>query len=122
VQLLLLRTRWIASTEVPDNFYCGFLDLSTYSFDGFGIYCFNMMVLNFANQLFLTYFTKQLLVIYLELFWLCVFAKLLNINTVIVGASAAIMTILVAVTYQPLMNVQNVINRNVKLWHITAVF
>jgi hypothetical protein len=32
------------------------------------------------------------------------------------------MTILVAVTYQPLMNVRMLLIGNVKLWHITAVF
>jgi hypothetical protein len=31
------------------------------------------------------------------------------------------MTILVAVTYQPLMNVRMLLIGNVKLWHITAV-
>jgi membrane associated rhomboid family serine protease len=64
-------------------------------------------------------------VIYLELFFGFVFVisyYFLNINTVIVGASAAIMTILVAVTtYQPLMNVRMLLIGNVKLWHITAV-
>jgi hypothetical protein len=46
----------------------------------------------------------------------------LNFSSGIVGASAAIMAILVAVTtYRPLMEVRLLIIGNVKLWHITAV-
>jgi membrane associated rhomboid family serine protease len=46
----------------------------------------------------------------------------LNLSASIVGASAAIMGILVAVTtYQPLMNVRLLLIGNIKLWHITAV-
>ena len=45
----------------------------------------------------------------------------LNISYPIVGASAAIMAVLVATTtYQPLMNVRLLLIGNVKLWHITA--
>jgi membrane associated rhomboid family serine protease len=47
---------------------------------------------------------------------------ILNLSASIVGASAAIMGILVAVTtYQPLMNVRLLLIGNIKLWHITAV-
>jgi hypothetical protein len=47
---------------------------------------------------------------------------LLDINAPIVGASAAIMAILVATTtYYPLMNLRLLIIGNVKLWHVTAV-
>jgi len=46
----------------------------------------------------------------------------MNIISPIVGASAAIMSILVATTtYQPLMNVRLLLVGNVKLWHITMV-
>jgi hypothetical protein len=46
----------------------------------------------------------------------------LNLSSSIVGASAAIMAILVATTtYYPLMNVRLLLIGNVKLWHITAV-
>lgn len=121
---------WIALSTDPDNFAVKPWTFLTYSFfhDGFWHLLFNMMVLNFASQLFLTYFTqKQLLGSYLlgAIFAGFVFVLsyyFLNINTVIVGASAAIMTILVAVTtYQPLMNVRMLLIGNVKLWHITAV-
>jgi hypothetical protein len=72
------------------------MDLSNLCFffhDGFGIYCFNMMVLNFANQLFFDLFYKQLLGLpsWSYIFCFCVFVisyYFLNINTVIVGASA----------------------------------
>jgi membrane associated rhomboid family serine protease len=89
---------------------------------------FNMMVLNFASNLFMTFFTqKQYLGLYIlsAIFSGVVFSLsfyFLNVAGVIVGASAAIMAILVAVTtYQPLMNVRLLLIGNVKLWHITAV-
>jgi membrane associated rhomboid family serine protease len=100
----------------------------TYSFfhsDVFHIF-FNMILLNFASQLFLTFFNqKQLLGLYVlsAIFSGFVFVLsfyLMNIIAPIVGASAAIMAILVAVTtYQPLMNVRLLLIGNVKLWHIT---
>ncbi len=87
-----------------------------------------MMVLNFASNLFLTFFTqKQYLGLYIlsALFAGIVFALsfyFFNIYGSIVGASAAIMAILVAATtYSPLMNVRLFLLGNVKLWHITAV-
>ncbi|MBA0885440.1 rhomboid family intramembrane serine protease [Flavobacterium undicola] len=90
---------------------------------------FNMLVLNFASQLFLTFFTqKQFLGLYLlsAIFGGAVFVGsfyLMGISAPLVGASAAIMAILMAVTtYQPLMPVRLLLIGNVKLWHITAVF
>jgi len=89
---------------------------------------FNMMVLNFAGRLFTTYFTdKQFLGLYLLS---TVFAGLIFVlsfyvlggQSVIVGASGAIMAILVAATtYQPLLNVRLFLFGNVKLWYITGV-
>jgi membrane associated rhomboid family serine protease len=100
----------------------------TYAFfhsDLFHIF-FNMILLNFSSQLFLTFFNqKQLLGLYIlsAIFSGLVFVLafyLMNIMAPIVGASAAIMAILVAVTtYQPLMNVRLLLIGNVKLWHIT---
>jgi len=104
--------------------------LLTYSFFHFDFFhiLFNLLVLNFASQLFLTFFTqKQFLGLYLlsAVFAGAVFAAsyyIMNISGVIVGASAAIMAILVAVTaYQPLMQVRLLLIGNVKLWHLTAV-
>lgn len=104
--------------------------LLSYSFFHSGIMhiIFNMIVLNFSGRLFMTYFTsKQLLGLYVlsaifaGLCYILVF-YILNISAPIVGASAAIMAILVATTtYHPLMELRLLIIGNVKLWHITAV-
>jgi membrane associated rhomboid family serine protease len=102
----------------------------TYAFfhNDFWHLLFNMMVLNFASTLFLTYFNeKQYLGLYVlsAIFAGLVFVlgfNLLDLSGSIVGASAAIMAILVAVTtYNPLMSVRLLLVGNVKLWHITAV-
>lgn len=102
----------------------------SYSFfhsDFFHIF-FNLIILNFSSQLFLTFFNqKQLLGLYLlsAVFAGIVFVSsfyLMDIIAPIVGASGAIMAILVAVTtYQPLMNVRLLLVGNVKLWQITLV-
>lgn len=89
---------------------------------------FNLIILNFSSQLFLTFFNqKQLLGLYLlaAVFSGVVFVfsfYLMNIISPIVGASGAIMAILVATTtYQPLMNVRLLLVGNVRLWHVTVV-
>jgi membrane associated rhomboid family serine protease len=102
----------------------------SYSFfhsDFFHIF-FNLIILNFSSQLFLTFFNqKQLLGLYIlsAIFAGVVFVSsfyLMNIIAPLVGASGAIMAILVAVTtYQPLMNVRLLLLGNVKLWQITIV-
>ena len=102
----------------------------SYSFfhsDIFHIF-FNLIILNFSSQMFLTFFNqKQLLGLYLlsGIFSGLVFVfsfYFMNIISPIVGASGAIMAILVAVTtYQPLMNVRLLFIGNVKLWHVTVV-
>ena len=104
--------------------------LLSYSFFHSGIMhiVFNMIVLNFSGRLFMTYFTsKQLFGLYVlsaifaGISYILVF-YVLNISAPIVGASAAIMAILVATTtYYPLMDLRLLIIGNVKLWHITAV-
>lgn len=121
---------WIALSSDPSIFVLKPWTLLTYAFfhDGFGHLFFNMLVLNFSCTLFLTYFTpKQFLGLYVLS---AVFAGIafvsgfyfLNLSSSIVGASAAIMAILVATTtYYPLMNVRLLLIGNVKLWHITAV-
>jgi len=121
---------WLALSSDPTVFLFKPWTFLTYAFfhDGFLHLLFNMMVLNFASQLFLTFFTqKQYLGLYIlaAIFSGAVFALsyyFLNYSASIVGASAAIMAILVATTtYQPLMNVRLLLIGNVKLWHITAV-
>ena len=104
--------------------------LLTYAFFHTGIMhiLFNLIVLNFAGRLFMTYFTgKQLVGLYIlsaifaGIVYISVF-YILNISAPIVGASAAIMAILVATTtYNPLMELRLFIFGNVKLWHVTGV-
>lgn len=104
--------------------------LVSYSFlhGGFGHLFFNMLVLNFASRLFLTFFNqKQFLGLYILssvfaglAFVICY--NILGTSSSIVGASASVMAILVAATtYQPLLEVRLLLIGNVKLWHITAV-
>jgi membrane associated rhomboid family serine protease len=104
--------------------------LLTYAFFHYGFLhlFFNMMVLNFSSRLFLTFFTQKQ---YLGLYILsAIFSALcfvlsfyfLHQTSSMVGASAAIMALLVATTtYQPLMEIRLLLIGNVKLWHITAV-
>jgi membrane associated rhomboid family serine protease len=121
---------WIALSSEPSVFITKPWTLLTYAFfhDGFGHIFFNMIVLNFSSTLFLTFFNqKQLLGLYVlsAIFAGIAFVLgyyLLNLGASIVGASGAIMAILVAATtYQPLMNVRLLLIGNVKLWHITLV-
>lgn len=121
---------WIALSSQPSIFITKPWTLFTYAFfhDGFGHIFFNMIVLNFSSTLFITFFSqKQLLGLYIlsSIFAGIAFVLgyyFLNLSASIVGASAAIMAILVATTvYQPLMNIRLLIIGNVKLWHITLV-
>lgn len=121
---------WIALSSEPSNFIVKPWTFLTYAFlhDGFLHLLFNMMVLNFSSTLFLTFFTpKQYFGLYILS---AIFAGIafvtgyyfLNLSSAIVGASAAIMAILVATTtYHPLMNIRLLFIGNVKLWHITFV-
>ena len=121
---------WVALSSEPSVVITRPWTLLTYAFfhDGFGHIFFNMIVLNFSSMLFLTFFTqKQLLGLYVlsAIFAGIAFVSgyyFLNFSASIVGASAAIMAILVATTtYSPLMNVRLLLIGNVKLWHITLV-
>lgn len=121
---------WLALSSDPQVFMFKPWTFLTYAFfhDGFWHLLFNMMVLNFSSTLFLTYFTqKQYLGLYIlsAIFAGVIFALsyfFLDYSASIVGASAAIMAILVATTtYQPLMNIRLLLIGNVKLWHLTAV-
>ncbi|MBF4507034.1 rhomboid family intramembrane serine protease [Flavobacterium sp. JLP] len=121
---------WLSLSSDPNVFLFKPWTFLTYAFfhSSFLHLFFNMMVLNFASNLFLTFFTqKQYLGLYIlgAIFSGVTFALsyyFLNLSAPIVGASAAIMAILAAVTtYQPLMDVRLMFLGNVKLWHITAV-
>ncbi|MEZ7514186.1 rhomboid family intramembrane serine protease [Flavobacterium frigidarium] len=125
-----LYPSWIALSSDVSTFLMFPWTFLSYSFfhDGFFHLFFNMIILNFASQLFLTFFTqKQLLGVYIlsAIFAGLVFVLsyfIMGYDALIVGASAAIMAILVAVTaYQPLMNIRMFLVGNVKLWHITGV-
>jgi len=121
---------WIVLSSEPTVFVLKPWTFLSYAFfhDGFFHLFFNMMVLNFASSLFLTFFNpKQYLGLYIlsAIFAGIMFVLgfyLLHSSGAIVGASAAIMAILVAATiYTPLMSVRLMFIGNVKLWHITAV-
>lgn len=121
---------WIALSSEPSVFVLKPWSFITYAFfhDSFLHLFFNMIVLNFSSYLFLTFFSsKQYLGVYIlsAVFAGLIFAlgfNLMHFSGVIVGASAAIMAILVAATtYNPLMDVRLLLVGNVKLWHIAAV-
>lgn len=121
---------WLAVSSEPIVVLKRPWTLLTYAFFHYGFMhlFFNMMVLNFSSRLFLTFFTQKQ---YLGLYILsAIFAGLcfvlsfyfLHQSSAMVGASAAIMALLVATTtYQPLMEIRLLLIGNVKLWHITAV-
>ncbi|MFN3754249.1 rhomboid family intramembrane serine protease [Flavobacterium sp.] len=121
---------WLAVSSEPLVILYKPWTLLTYAFfhSGFFHLFFNMMVLHFASRLFLTFFTqKQYLGLYLlsavfaGIVYVLSFYLLGNYSNM-VGASGAIMALLVATTtYQPLMEVRLLLIGNVKLWHITGV-
>lgn len=106
----------------------------SYAFFHFGVIhlIFNMLMLHFTSRLFLTFFTqKQLLGVYLlaAVFSGLVFLlgynylpMLVNVSTTMVGASGAIMAVLIATTtYQPFMDVKLMLFGKVKLWQIAVL-
>ncbi|WP_297334353.1 rhomboid family intramembrane serine protease [Flavobacterium sp.] len=108
--------------------------LITYAFlhAGFFHLLFNMMVLYFSGRIFLTFFTqKQMFGLYILSAIFAAFMFILSYNTIpllqqfngkMVGASAAIMAILVATAvYAPYYQVRLFLFGTVKLWHIAAV-
>ena len=121
---------WLAVSSDPNVLLYNPWTLLTYAFLHYGFLhlFFNMMVLNFSSRLFLTFFTQKQ---YLGLYILsAIFAGLcfavsfyfLHQSSTMVGASAAIMALLVATTtYQPLMELRLLLIGYVKLWHVTAV-
>lgn len=121
---------WVAISSEPMLVLTRPWTLLTYAFFHYGFMhlFFNMMVLNFSSRFFLTFFTQKQ---YLGLYILsAIFSGLcfvisfyfLHQTSSMVGASAAIMALLVATTtYQPLMEIRLLLIGNVKLWHITAV-
>ena len=121
---------WLAVSSEPSVVLTRPWTLLTYAFFHYGFLhlFFNMIVLNFSSRLFLTFFTQKQ---YFGLYLLsAIFAGIcfvvsfyfLHQTSSMVGASAAIMALLVATTtYQPLMNLRLLLIGNVKLWHVTTV-
>ncbi|MBK9224108.1 MAG: rhomboid family intramembrane serine protease [Flavobacterium sp.] len=106
--------------------------LLSYSFfhAGFFHLFFNMVVLNFSGRIFLTFFSqKQFLGLYLlSAFFAGIIFDIsysllgLGQDTSIVGASGAIMAILMATaTYAPFMNLRLLLIGNVRLWQFAFV-
>lgn len=122
---------WLQLTSDPSEFIFKPWTILTYSFLHVDILhlLFNMIMLNFAGRLFLTFFTqKQFLGLYLlgAIFAGLVFISsffLFNAKAPIIGASGAIMAVLIAsATYAPLYQVRLLLIGTVKLWHIAFVF
>ena len=121
---------WIALSSSWETVLFTPWTLLSYSFfhAGFFHLFFNMVVLNFSGRIFLTFFSqKQFLGLYLlsAIFAGIVFDAiyfLLGQNTSIVGASGAIMALLVATaTYAPFMNLRLLLIGNVRLWQFASV-
>jgi membrane associated rhomboid family serine protease len=104
--------------------------LITFNFFHSGIFhlIFNLLVLHFSGRLFNTYFTdKQMFGVYLlggMFSGLIFFLSYLFVgnNSLLVGASGAIMAILIATTaYAPYMLLRVPLIGVVKLWHVAFV-
>jgi len=126
---------WFSLSSEPANLLWKPWSIIGYAFlhKSFFHILFNMFMLFFAAKIFLTFFTqKQLFAVYIlsSAFAGAVFIGgynllpvLKGITTGMVGASAAVMAILVAAaTYAPYYNVRLMLIGNVKLWHIAIVF
>ena len=127
---------WLSLSSVPSDLVWKPWSLITYAFlhGGFLHLLFNMLMLYFAGRLFLTFFTqKQLFGLYILSAIFAGIIFILSYNTLpllangqwtkMVGASAAIMAILVATaTYAPYYEVRLLLIGTVKLWHIVLVF
>lgn len=122
---------WLQLSSLPSELVFKPWTLISYAFvhANFLHLLFNLLILNFASRLFLTFFTqKQFFGLYLlaAIFAGLVFVGaffLLGIPAPLVGASAAIMAIVFAsATYAPMYQLRLLLIGNVKLWHIAAVF
>jgi membrane associated rhomboid family serine protease len=120
---------WIALSSEPTVVLTRPWTLLTYAFFHADLWHLlsNMLILNFTGRLFLTFFTqKQFIGLYVlsAIFsGLCfvLIANFFNVAFPLVGASAAIMALLIAVTtYQPLMEFRISLFGSVKLWHVTG--
>lgn len=122
---------WIQLTSDPSELIFKPWTLITYGFLHVDILhlLFNMIMLNFAGRLFLTFFTqKQFFGLYIlgAIFAGLVFVGsffLFDVKAPLIGASGAIMAVLIGVAnYSPLYQVRLLLIGTVKLWHIAFVF
>lgn len=121
---------WLALYSNFDDFIFSPWTLFSYMFlhAGFLHLLFNMMVLHFSGRLFETYFTqKQLFGLYIlggifsGIAFLVLFL-LIGKSSVLVGASGAIMALLIATaTYSPFMQIRLMLIGVVKLWQVAFV-
>ena len=125
---------FVSLSTAPRELFWKPWSIISYAFFHNGIFhvLFNMLMLNFAGKLFVTFFTqKQLLSLYIVsaifggviyIISYLTFPALVNITVSMVGASGAIMAILVATaTYQPTMEVRLLLFGNVKLVYLVLV-
>ena len=121
---------WLAISSEPTTVLTRPWTLLTYAFFHANLWHLlsNMLILSFTGRLFLTFFTqKQFIGLYFlsAIFsGLCfvLIANIFKVSFSLVGASAAIMALLIAVTtYQPLMEFRISLFGIVKLWHITGL-
>lgn len=121
---------WLQLVGYVDTLWLRPWTLLTYAFlhASFGHLFFNMLTLFFASRIFTTFFSgRQFLGLYLlsAVFSGLVFVLAFYLTGSVgnmVGASGAIMAILLAATtYRPLMPIRLMLIGYVKLWHITAV-
>lgn len=120
---------WITLSSMLDVFIYKPWTVITYQFFHFSFWhlFFNMLMLNFTSRLFLTFFNpKQFFSVYLlggilgGVFFLLGY-YFLNLNGELIGASASIMAVLLAVTtYNPIMPIRIPLLGYFKLWHITV--
>lgn len=126
--------KWVSLSSKPINLLYQPWTIISYAFfhAGFSHILFNMLIFNFASRLFLTLFSvRQFVGLYFVgaifagiIFIICyfLFPSLRVFDSKLVGASGAIMAILIGVTVQaPLMEVRLLLIGNVKLWHIATV-
>jgi len=121
---------WLALYSNFNDFIFSPWTLFSYMFlhAGFLHLLFNMMVLHFSGRLFETYFTqKQLFGLYVlggifsGIVFLLAFL-LIGKSSVLVGASGAIMALLIATaTYAPFMQIRLMLIGVVKLWQVAFV-
>lgn len=121
---------WLALSSSVTVFGTNPWTVFTYMFlhAGFLHLLFNMMVLHFAGRLFATFFTdRQMLGLYIltgifsGLVYVGVYSAL-GISTKLVGASGAIMGVLIATAvYAPYMELRLALIGRIKLWQVALV-